>query len=75
MAVKNLYPERTVTVFVEKDKYALVDEILNKDIPQKEKIIRLLGIDSEIANKQFCDFTISTFMELRSIMLQRKRLV
>lgn len=75
MAVKNLYPERTVTVFVEKDKYALVNEILDKKIPQKEKIIRLLGIDNEIANKQFCDFTVSTFTELQSIMLQEKRLV
>lgn len=69
MAVKNLCPDRVVIVYVNKDKHQLVEGVLNKSIPQKEKVIRLLGIDTEISNKRFCDFTISKYEELKEIML------
>ena len=64
MAMKNLYPERTAIVFVEKNKNILVSNILSKNMPHEEKVLRLLNLDTEIANKQFCDFSITSANEL-----------
>lgn len=69
MAIKNLYPQKTAIVFVEKDKQELVSEILKKEMPHDEKVLRLLNVDTEMANKQFCDFSIHSAAELQNIML------
>lgn len=64
MAMKNLYPENTAIVFVERNKNILVSNILSKNMPHEEKVLRLLNLDTEIANKQFCDFSITSANEL-----------
>ena len=69
MAVKNLYPDRTAIVFVEKDKSELVSSILRKEMPHDEKVLRLLNVDTEINNRQFCDLVISKTDDLGKIML------
>ncbi len=69
MAIKNLYPEQTAIVFVEKEKSELVSSILLKEMPHEEKVLRLLNVDTEMANKQFCDVTINSVEQLANIML------
>lgn len=68
MAIKNLYPDRTAIVFVEKEKSQLVSALLNKEMPHEEKVLRLLSIDTEMANKQFCDASISDVLQLADII-------
>lgn len=69
MAIKNLFPERTAIVFVEKEKSELVSCILRKEMPHEEKVLRLLNLDSELANKHLCDISIRSTDELKKIML------
>ena len=69
MAIKNMYPDRTAIVFVERDKQDLVSEILKKEMPHQEKVLRLLNVDTEMANKQFCDIVVRKTDELAQIIL------
>lgn len=69
MAIKNLYPDRTAIVFVEKEKSELISSVLNKKMPHEEKVLRLLSIDTEMANRQFCDYSIRSATELKKIIL------
>ncbi len=69
MAIKNLYPDRTAIVFVEKNKQELVSEILIKEMPNEEKVLRLLNIDTEMSNRQFCDIVVHKTEDLNKIIL------
>lgn len=68
MAIKNLYPQKTAIVFAEKDKHELVSRILKKEMPHEEKVLRLLNVDTEISNRQFCDFSVCSAKELQKFM-------
>ena len=45
-----------VTVYVKRDKKALLADLLEKQLPMAEKVNRLLAIDGETRNAQICDY-------------------
>ena len=45
-----------VTVYVKRDKKALLADLLEKQLPTAEKVNRLLAIDGETRNAQICDY-------------------
>ena len=58
MALKTHFSNVT-TIYIKRDRRAMLTSLLNKDIPVEEKVNRLLAIDSETQNAQICDYTVT----------------
>lgn len=58
MSLKNIFKDRVAIVFVEADKKEIYQGILKKNIPDNEKVLRLMSVDTELSNRQFCDVSI-----------------
>lgn len=58
MAMKTNFPHVT-TIYIKREKKALLASILNKDISVDEKVKRLLAIESEDRNAEVCDYVVS----------------
>lgn len=64
MALKNLFRDRVAIIYVNTPKEMLYLNLLHKEMPEKEKVLRLMSVDTEITNKQFCDLTVKTEKQL-----------
>ena len=58
MAMKTHFPN-VITVYIKRDKKALMTSILTKDISVEEKVKRLLAIESEDRNAEVCDYVVT----------------
>ena len=58
MTLKNRYRERASLVFTERDKAEILKDLLHRNIPDEDKISRMLSIDFELRNMEFCDFSV-----------------
>jgi len=67
MALKNIFGNRVAIVYVEKEKSTLYTNLLRKELPEKEKVLRLMSIDTEISNMQFCDVSVKNANQLINI--------
>lgn len=59
MTLKRLF-KNVVLIFCKCSRETMIGNILNKDIPNEEKKIRLLSLEQEIKHKRLCDFVIDT---------------
>ncbi len=57
-AIREAYPDRTLVLFVRRDKKALLHALIERDCPADDKVDRILSLDSEYANESQCDWTI-----------------
>ena len=57
MALKTHFPNVT-TVFIRRDKRALLTELLEKNLRTEEKVSRLMALDAEMRNADICDYTV-----------------
>ncbi|MBR4864551.1 MAG: hypothetical protein IKU07_08240 [Oscillospiraceae bacterium] len=57
MALKTHFPNVT-TVFIRRDKRALLTELLEKNLSTEEKVSRLMALDAEMRNADICDYTV-----------------
>lgn len=57
-AIKAAYPDRTLTIFIRRDKDELIKAIIERNSPTEDKVARIMSIDSEYANEHLCDFTV-----------------
>lgn len=57
MALKTHFPN-VVTVYIQRDKKALLTAVLEEDMPTQEKANRILAMDGEIRNAQICDYVV-----------------
>jgi len=57
MALKTCFPN-VITVYVKKEKKALLRSILEKKAPVEEKVNRLIAIESETQNAEVCDYVV-----------------
>ena len=57
MSLKTHFPH-VVTVYIRRDKRELLSAILEKEIPTKEKVNRLLALETERQNADVCDFVV-----------------
>lgn len=55
LTVKNLFGSRAMLVYVERERQAVLRSILRRDIPDDDKIRRILSLDYEYSNGQMCD--------------------
>ena len=59
MALKTHFPH-VITIYVKRDKKALLTDILQKEASVADKVNRLLAIESEAQNAQICDYVVRT---------------
>ena len=57
MSLKTHFPH-VVTIYVRRDKRDLLTSILEKEIPTKEKVNRLLALETERQNAEVCDYVV-----------------
>lgn len=57
MAMKTNFPNVT-TIYVARDKKALLADIVQKNLSVEEKVSRLLALESEKKNENICDYSI-----------------
>lgn len=63
--LKQKYP--VIMVFVHNSKKSIIENILKKDLPEAEKVNRILAVNAEKKNKILCDYSASSLDELVSI--------
>lgn len=56
--IKERLPKNTTIVFVERNKDACIESILERRLSSKETATRISSLDQEAKNKNFCDYTI-----------------
>ena len=64
IALKRAFGEQALLAFTEKPREELITSILDRDCPKEEKIKRILSLDTEFRNEEFCDVTVRTAEEL-----------
>ena len=57
-AIKAAYPDRTLTIFIRRDKDELIKAIIERNCSTEDKVARIMSIDLEYANEHLCDFTV-----------------
>ena len=57
MSLKTNYPNVT-TIYIQRDKRALINSILRKNSSYDDKINRILAIEPELKNAEICDYVI-----------------
>ena len=57
MSLKTHFPNVT-TIFLKRDKDALLTDLLQKPLSVEEKVNRLLMLDAEMNNARICDYTV-----------------
>ena len=58
MVMKTHFPH-VVTIYINRDKRALLNSILEKEITTREKVNRLLALEAERQNAEVCDFVVN----------------
>ncbi len=58
ISLKNLYRSRCALAFTDSDKRAILTNIIHRNIPEDDKINRIMSIDFELRNIEFCDFAL-----------------
>jgi len=58
LTLKNIYRSRAALIFTERDKRSILTNIIRRDIPEEDKINRIMSIDFEMRNIEFCDFAV-----------------
>ena len=57
MSLKTHFPH-VITIYIRRDKRELLAAILEKEIPTKEKVNRLLALETELQNADVCDYVV-----------------
>ena len=57
-AMKSLYGNRAVLAFVCRSKEDILDAVVSRNIPVKEKVSRIISLEREFANEKICDMTV-----------------
>lgn len=57
MAMKTHFPHVT-TIYIKREKKALLMDILGRDIPNADKMNRILAIEAEKQNAEICDYVV-----------------
>jgi guanylate kinase len=58
-ALQRIYGECVKTVYLKRSRAELVMNILQKNIPEGEKTLRILALDGEERNEELCDYSVA----------------
>lgn len=59
MTLKNIYRSRAALVFTERNKEDILLDIVRRSISDEDKVRRLMSLDLELRNIEFCDFAVN----------------
>ncbi len=59
LTVKNIYRHRALLVFTNREKSDVVLDIIGRDIPDDDKMRRILSLDFEYRNAEICDMEVN----------------
>lgn len=74
-AVKEKLGSRAVTVFVRRDREAILESLLNRDSDKKDIVRRIMALDTEYLNEFQCDWTVSNNGSLSDAVSQILRVI
>ena len=60
VTIKNLYKSKVLLVFMEREKEAILRNILDRNISVEDKVRRIMSIEFENRNVELCDFAVHT---------------
>lgn len=60
VTIKNYYKSKVLLVFMERDKEAILRNILSRNVPVEDKIRRIMSIEFENRNVELCDLAVRT---------------
>lgn len=60
LSLKNRYRKRALLVFLNREKAAVVYDIVSRDLPPAEKTGRILSLPAEYRNEELCDLVIDS---------------
>ena len=60
VTIKNLYKSKVLLVFMEREKEAILRNILGRNISVEDKVRRIMSIEFENRNVELCDFAVHT---------------
>lgn len=59
LTLKNIYRSRAMLVFTARDKKNILMDILSRQTTDEDKVHRLMSLDFELRNIEFCDFAVT----------------
>ena len=65
MSLKTHFPNVT-TIYIKRDKRALLADLLNKPLSQEEKVSRILALEAEQKNAEICDYVVSMDSDVKA---------
>lgn len=65
MSLKTHFPNVT-TIYIKRDKRALLADLLNKPLSQEEKVSRILALEAEQKNAEICDYVVSMESDVKA---------
>jgi guanylate kinase len=68
-ALQRVYGDRVATVYLNRSRLELVSNILDKQLPDKEKALRIVALDGEERNASLCDVFLS-FTNVEDVVAQ-----
>lgn len=57
-AIRERYPENSISIFLDREKYDLIMAILERDIPDEDKAHRIIQLDEDAKAKDLCDYIV-----------------
>lgn len=75
LACKEIYGERCVTIFIRRSKEAIMEALLERNVPVEDKVNRLISLDTELSYEHLCDWTVSNNGSLDHAIQQVLRIV
>ncbi len=64
IALKRAFGKQALLAFTKRPKEELIAAVLDRECPKEEKIKRILSLDTELRNEEFCDMTVHGVREL-----------
>lgn len=72
ITLKSIYHDQSAIVFTHRDRNNVIRNILLKQCPEDEKVLRIIGLDGEYRNREICDTVISMDQEASAAARQLK---
>lgn len=66
LALKNHF-DNVAIIFINRDKKAVISEIIKRDVPNEEKVNRLISLNDEYKNEQVCDYSVLNDSSIKEV--------
>lgn len=75
ITIKNIYREKALLIFIDRSRQEVIMEILNRNVPNEEKMRRIISLDKEYQNETLCDYTVRNNGTLAEVVEKTKEII